>query len=464
MRSVGVLAVLLLLMACKPMARGPVSGLEAIGDDNLTLGMVPVENNSGIRAYRLLICRKSASYPKWMLEDSNRCRPALLDQDSSEVVFLQDDLERDFATKYAGYGKGFILPALIGAGAATIGVSVTTKVVGGGKKLVEEWVIGKGFAKAKDGWVWVKNIFDNVSGKVLSIVPDRFKNIPVGTAGIVKYRVTYETSLRQLQVAQTTNKALPKQLGVTLQGMEATVREQGSIYASALNLRSLEIEQSALRQFDSMSPEEQAKHVESLTATNKQIADNNDKMFFATMANWDKTVATGKNEFTNMDGFNDYIHKLPSRNEHDRNKFIIDNMDKSEEITARINSIDGEIIAARQDLQKAKNNREHTVIAGLPVNKARWGAVGGVVAATGLGATVAGTATDTITSATQTLIDLDRSLWGYADRQTSMYWSQVFREGDMQDARQVQDLRAILGAFAEVFGHKVNEDAFALGG
>ena len=451
MRSVGVLAVLLLLMACKPMARGPVSGLEAIGDDNLTLGMVPVENNSGIRAYRLLICRKSASYPKWMLEDSNRCRPALLDQDSSEVVFLQDDLERDFATKYVGYGKGFILPALIGAGAATIGVSAATKVVGGSK-----WVIGKGFAKAKDGWVWVKNIFDNVSGKVLSIVPDRFKNIPVGTAGVIKYRATFESALRQLQVAQTTNRALPKQLGVTLTGMRNTVREQGEIYTAALKLRSLEVEQSALRQVEKMDAGAHADHVAKLQARNEKIL--GDGLDPKQVEKWRVAAET------NINSWQPYVRNLPDLNEFNRNKFVIDNINKSEEITTRINSIDGEMTTAREALRKAKDSREHTVIAGLPVDKARLGAVGGVVAATGLGATVAGTATDTITSATQTLIDLDRSLWGYADRQTSMYWSQVFREGDMQDARQVQDLRAILGSFAEVFGHKVNEDAFALGG
>ena len=149
MRSVGLLAVLLLVMACKPISRGPGPDYDvsAIGNDTLTLGMVPVRNNSGVHAYRLLVCRKSASYPKWMLEDSNRCRPALLDQDSSEVVFLQDDLERDFATKYVGYAKGFILPALIGAGAVTIGASAARTGAGAGK-----WVIEKGFDTAKGGW------------------------------------------------------------------------------------------------------------------------------------------------------------------------------------------------------------------------------------------------------------------------------------------------------------------------
>ena len=117
MRSVGLMAILLLFVACKPVARGPVSDLEAVSDGNLTLGMVPVESSNGAQAYRLLICRKSASYPKWMLEDNNRCRPALLDDTGSEVVFIHDELERDFATKYTDYAKGFAVPVLVGVGA-----------------------------------------------------------------------------------------------------------------------------------------------------------------------------------------------------------------------------------------------------------------------------------------------------------------------------------------------------------
>ena len=455
MRSMGLLAVLLLLIACKPISRPPVSGLEAIGDDNLTLGMVPVKNNSGVRAYRLLVCRKSASYPKWMLEDSNRCRAALLDQDSSEVVFLQDDLERDFATKYVGYGKGFILPALIGAGAVTIGASAAATGVGAGK-----WVINKGFDHAKGGWSWVRSTFDNVSGKVLSVIPERLRIRPIGAAGVVKYRASYESAFRQYQIAQTTNKALPQQLGVTITGMKNAATEQGGIYAAALKLRSLEVEKSSLRSFEKMSADKHANYVKGLETRNEKIVENG--LNSEQMETW-RIAAEGGN----TNSWNVYLDKLPNLNEFNRNRFIIDNANDSGKITARINSLDGEITTAREALQGLKDNRKHTIIAGMPVSemsKARWGAVAGVGAATGIGATVVGTATDTITSATQTLIDLDRSLWGYSDRQTSMYWSQVFREGDMQDARKVQDLRSILGAFAETFGYKVNEDVFALGG
>ena len=61
-----------------------------------------------------------------------------------------------------------------------------------------------------------------------------------------------------------------------------------------------------------------------------------------------------------------------------------------------------------------------------------------------------------------TMTDLDKSVFGYADRQTSMHWSQVFSEG-MQSESEVKDLPTLLSGFADFFGHKVNPQALALG-
>ena len=93
----------LLALACKPAVRkAPESDLHAIADDSLTLGVTPVEKDD-VQAYRLLVCKKAMSYPKWMLEDNNRCLPGLVTEEGDEVIILPDHLKRDFATKYKGY-------------------------------------------------------------------------------------------------------------------------------------------------------------------------------------------------------------------------------------------------------------------------------------------------------------------------------------------------------------------------
>ena len=250
---------------------------------------------------------------------------------------------------------------------------------------------------------------------------------------------------------------------MSMDGMQRSFKHHASEFAAALKVRNLEVEQSSLRKLEKMSEGKYVDHITSLKERNQKILDNGlnlDKM---------ETLRVAA-EGGNRNSWEPYLAKIDDLNEFNRNKFVIDQYDKTKNMNfanTRLDFIDNQITTAREGLEKVKASKEHTLLAGMPVSKIptmRWGAAGGVAAATGLGAAAVTTATDTITSATQTLIALDKSLWGYADRQTSMYWSQVFREGGMQDAKQVQDLRAVLGAFAETFGYKVNEDAFALGG
>ena len=100
--------VLLIVSACKMSAYrrvDPTHDLHAVSDNKLTLGIVPIESDSGAQAYRLLVCKKSSTYPKWMLEDKSRCRVALLTKEGDEVAFMHDHMRLPFAVKYIGHAK-----------------------------------------------------------------------------------------------------------------------------------------------------------------------------------------------------------------------------------------------------------------------------------------------------------------------------------------------------------------------
>ena len=66
--------------------------------------------------------------------------------------------------------------------------------------------------------------------------------------------------------------------------------------------------------------------------------------------------------------------------------------------------------------------------------------------------------------ATAIMLAIDKSIWGYADRQVSKHWNQIFVENDdFSDTRAVRDVRRILQALADEFDFVVNERALALG-
>lgn len=414
MRGVCLGLVLLLLAACKPVSRPPVSELTAVSDGNLTLGVVPVENAEGVHAYRLLVCRKSASYPKWMLEDSNRCRHALIDENGSEVVFLQDDLERDFATKYTGYAKAFVMPAIVGVGVFTIGYGAGS------------FVIKKGWSGAQTGWRHVRDFFKKVTGPVYNPIRAKFKQIPLGAGGIQKYRAAHQNLKAQAKLGETAAKPFPEGWDISAASMRAAVDEQEKILNHAENLHSLELEKSSLKRFTKMSEEKRADHLTKLKERNTKLADS---------------------------------ESISNKLEIERNQRLIDG--GNDAAAKRLASeIDPEITSARKTLDEAKDNATYSsLLAGATKKAVGWGAAAGVAATAGGAAFAA----DKITVAMQTIVDIDKSIWGYADRQTSMHWSQVFSESGLSNTKDVRNLQTILDALAETFGFRVNQRALALG-
>ena len=65
--------------------------------------------------------------------------------------------------------------------------------------------------------------------------------------------------------------------------------------------------------------------------------------------------------------------------------------------------------------------------------------------------------------ATAMLTSLDKSIWGYGEKQLGEYWSQIFSDkASFADATAIEDMPAVLNKLAEVFGHRVNAAALQL--
>ena len=92
-------------VACKSTVRAPVSGLHAITDGRVTLGVVASENEEGLQVYRLLLCKRFSVYDAATFADRTKCLPAMLDGDGREVVIFHNSLRRSFAAKYGNYAK-----------------------------------------------------------------------------------------------------------------------------------------------------------------------------------------------------------------------------------------------------------------------------------------------------------------------------------------------------------------------
>ena len=422
MRSLSLAIALLLLVACKPLTRAPVADLTAVTDGVLTLGMVPVEKDNGTQAYRLLVCRQSESYPKWMLADSNRCRPALLDQDNHEVVFLQDDTERDFATKYMGYGKAYGMPTLIAvssAAAALFGVG--------------PWLMKRGF---------VKSAMKHLSS---------LKKLSPNWVTAIRARYGF------LYAEHKTGKLASRLPGISIDAKSA-LREQAQILTLAEELHRLQSKKKLLLNMEKVKPDKQKDVIAQLTkdteklnggipapplGRGKYIDGNVD----ADIVKLEKAAKGG-----DLDAQRKYFDKLPKYNEIVNNMSVINSYSNNPVkdfsfIDARLQDAEEAITNTEQLLRVAKNNRQYT-------------SIGVKYSSVSTGAAVLGTGGAAFALATMT--SLDKSVWGYADRQTNAHWSQIFYE-DISDAHAVKDLSAVLTALADLFGHKVNEHALALG-
>ncbi len=489
MRSVFLAASLLLLfVACKPVARGPVSGLEAVTDGNLTLGMVPVEDDDGVQAYRLLVCRKSDSYPKWMLEDTNRCRHALLNETGSEIVFMHDDFERGFATKYAGYAQGYIAPVLVGVVAAAA-VAGAGKWVGGKTKAfsVQEGIKDADqsfFVKKAKG---IKEYWNNDDKlkfvkKVLGVRHVVHRGPAFSKVAAARYRAMF--------ALDRTGK-LTSVLRVSTRVSAEAFKEARHMVDVTSDLDVLRYEQGLLTDLKKVA-DDAAKRTEHTDKLKKDLDDlkgierqdgnitgpKSNEKFTMLDANGklveadDASQALGSFQIKmanlpedhpdRIDGLlrqkkikvleDDYIAKINDDNFNQAeffnmaddatttNKTRLDTLAS----TAEKEAPEGSIQAAGKVVLDAKIKRQYSPL-GVKYSDLGSLALKGA----------AGVALVTMTG-------LDKSVWGYADRQTSVHWSQVFSES-MESENKVKDMSTLLRSFADFFGYLVNPQALALG-
>ena len=476
MRSVGLMAILLLFVACKPVTRGPDSDLEAVTDGNLTLGVVAVESNdTGAQAYRLLVCRQSSSFPKWMLEDNNRCRPALLDSQGSEVVFIHDELERDFATKYAGYGKAFVVPVLVGVAAWSLvfGPKATGAIpVGGEQGGLVKWANTKNWVQRPSNWVgtqWKKvtswSIFNNKLVNWITRKPAQGAALfQKGVARVVPPNWVLATNARLRLLTHLDQGGKYAQdtfrVGVNLQD---AITEQTRIAKLAHDLYGMKEMERLFKAMDNVEVGKQTEHIDNLKKELEKLLGSKEvdgKMvtYKDTMAQIAKNQEKGEDSLEYIEG----LAKLKKIEAYEKaigdagfnqvdGKYDFSFLKKEDNILKTLTSEadklddapDGSIQAAAKAVYDAKATRKYTQF-GVSYEGFKNLAIKGA----------AGIALITMT-------DLDKSVFGYAERQTSQHWSQVFSEG-MTSQNQVKDLPTLLRGFADFFGHNVNPQALAL--
>ena len=125
-------------------------------------------------------------------------------------------------------------------------------------------------------------------------------------------------------------------------------------------------------------------------------------------------------------------------------------LEESDNLEQLVKNTDRELLGLKKELldQDAKSLRGYVEEAMLEKFAKRDGGIGAVGGA-GL--------------ATAILLAIDKSIWGYADRQVSKHWHQIFVENDdFNDTRQVKDVRFILQVLADRFGFFVSQKALQL--
>ena len=177
------LLVCMLLISCvisckiKWLAPQPESTWHAVTDGKLTLGAVASKTERGQNAYRLLICKKIAAHKEEHFNDSNFCRPALIDYRGNEVVLLANERRRNLRFKYAGYVMGAIAAVL-----AAVGIRQGVRWTKMSKSYIDDAV------QSADTVVAKIKLQDDITGDIISnkqLIESAQQKIAAETAAII---------------------------------------------------------------------------------------------------------------------------------------------------------------------------------------------------------------------------------------------------------------------------------------
>ena len=433
--------------ACKALMRSPRSEIHAVSDAQLTLGLVPIQKDDSMHAYRMLVCKKAGAYPPQLLADDSHCRVALLDEDSTEVVFWPNDFKRDFAMKYKGYLKH--------AAIATIAV-VPLALVG---RLAGRWKILKLVAKEQGGGSLV--LKDFADGKFSRKLIDR----GIGNSGLMFYRRAWQVRGSEIfaKIEQSSD----------VDEIRAELKAFGdltSMFGSAAELKALGDSKRVLEELSTMPIDKVKARYDRLE---EAIIDSNGSTRFSEEGSFTK------NFFAHKKHYQELITAANAAGKPlDEIKVLAQELQKAvavydeglplfEELSAQSNVLRGRndsdvyrLLAqinehfAKKQAELLANENDVLRLSVEQVNAAstahrnasRYALGGG-----GLGIGI--------------LSAIDKSIWGYADRQLSRHWHQIFvANDDFAAAQPVLDIHVILQAVADEFGFVVNARALQLAG
>ena len=434
-----------MVTACKSLIRQPLNEIYAVSDAQLTLGLVPIQKGDGMHAYRMLVCKKAGAYPPQLLEDDGHCRVALLDEDSTEVVFWPNDFKRDFATKYKGYIKHAAL--------ATIAV-VPLALVG---RRAGRWKIIKLEKKELDGGSLT--LKDFAKGKFSRKLIDS----GIGSNGLMFYFDAWHVRSREIfaKIAQSSDVD-------EIQTEIKAFRNLTNMFESAAQLKALGDSKHFFEQIRTMSTKKVEARYDLLK---EEIIDYNGSIRLDEEGSFTKnflehkkyyqeliTTATAEGKSLNeIKGLAKELQKyaevygegLTLYEELYAKSTVLMGRNNSDyyRIVGRINNNfvkkQAELLAAENDVLRLSVEMVETY------SNARRNASMYALGGGGLGIGI--------------LSAIDKSIWGYGDRQLSQHWNQIFVDNDdFAEAQPVLDISVLLKALADEFGFAVNERALQL--
>lgn len=430
--------------ACKTAARQSLGELQAISDEKLTLGLVPIQKSNEMHAYRLLLCKKSNAYPLKLLENDDQCRIALHDKNGAEVAFWPNDFKRDFATKYKGYAKH----------AAVASIAVIPLVLTGAAAGV--WKITRLIRKELKNADSLK-ISDFSGGKFSA----KLINKGLRGGGLRYYHGAwywkFTTSFEKIEVASDVS-----EIATQLKELNAVTE----VFTNAAELRALEDGKHLVEQIKKIPTDNLDERYSRIEDT---IREFNDGMLFGTANSFTGDFVKIKKQYQDLiaatkgkslDEAKDIAKKLEvSLEEYSTGLTAYEDLHTKSKILATRNSgnldtllkqMNAQLDTKKSELLASENDALRIAVESLEAgDKARRNAsvyaLGGGVLALSF------------------LSSIDKSIWGYADRQLSEHWNQIFvSNDDFVNAQPVKDIHVILQALANEFDFVVSKRALQL--
>ena len=433
----------LLFAACKPLARHAASDIQAISDDRLALGMVPAQRSDGMQAYRMLLCQKMHSYSPYILADDSRCRVALHNNNGEEVVFFPNDFKRSFGAKYKGYAKQATILSI-----AVVPVALVGGIAGG-------WTI---LRKLKN--------FSEKDIKIGSKLLDGKFTAGLVEAGLGEKGWRYYEAAWSIKYEDYSN--LLKNNEYKLALYEAANLEKATeTLTSASLLKSLTDGKKLIKRMEKLSPNKLASRYSVLEneikALNNGVLGHEEGSFLHEMnkqrkytnslfkeSQSIKPAVEKENTYTQLESeLLKYKDNVLRKFDIDAKMLILKNKDTND-----FNTLTKEIDKVIKDTQDELLSNEEDILR-MYIEAHQFRATArqrAAVAATGVGAGFAAA-----------LLAIDKSIWGYADRQIKKHWNQVFMTNDsFANLSETRDVLSTLKLFANELGFVINSRALQL--